>query len=256
MYCDMYNEFLTFAIELANEAGKFIRPHAGKAGHQNAKSAKDFVTEMDLQSENLIIEKIKTQFPTHNIFSEEIGRIKGSDDYEWVIDPIDGTVNYSVDLPFYGVSIALTHRGEPIIGVISLPAFGETFWAAKGEGAYLNGERIKVRETSLSESFVSFGDFAKDGDREANRERINLLNILANEVYRIRMVGTAALSLSYIAAGRLDAAIYRNINYYDIAAGELLIKEAGGVKFTKGHYTYFANAKVANELIDLEVEAL
>lgn len=244
----MYDQYLSFAIELAKEAGQLILSYAGKAGQQTVKSEKDFVTEMDLKAESLIIQRIKEQYPHHKIFSEEIGKIEGTEEFEWVIDPIDGTVNYSVGLPLYGVSIALTYRDEPVVAAISLPALGETFWAAKGEGAFQDGKRLKVRDTNLSEAFVSFGDFAKDGDRESNRERLALLDSLINEVYRIRMVGTAAVSLAYIAAGRLDAAIYLKPNYYDIAAGQLLISEAGGVQKTVGSFTLFANEKVADEL--------
>jgi myo-inositol-1(or 4)-monophosphatase len=245
----MYHQYLSFAIELAKEAGQIILPYAGQAGQQTMKSAKDFVTEMDIKVENFIIRRIREQYPKHRIFSEEAGSIEGIGDFEWVIDPIDGTVNYSVGLPLYGISIALTCRDEPVVAAISLPALGETFWAAKGEGAYLDGKLIKVRDSSLSEAFISFGDFAKDGNIESNKDRMRLLDSIVNEVNRVRMVGTAAFSLAYIAAGRLDAAIYLNPNHYDIAAGQLLVVEAGGSKKIAGKYTIFANDKVAQELI-------
>jgi myo-inositol-1(or 4)-monophosphatase len=247
----MYKQYLSFAIELAKEAGQYILPHAGKAGQQTLKSTKDFVTEMDLEVESLIIKRIRDQYPNHKIFSEEAGKIKGSEDFEWVIDPIDGTVNYSVGLPLYGVSIALTYQDDPVVAVISLPALGEMFWAAKGEGAFQDGKPIHVRDVNLSEAFVSFGDFAKDGNKESNIERIALLNSLVNEVYRIRIIGTAAVTLAYLAAGRLDAAIYLNPNFYDIAAGQLLITEAGGSQMKIGKYTIFSNKKAMDELNQL-----
>ncbi|MDR4950496.1 inositol monophosphatase family protein [Neobacillus cucumis] len=162
----MDNQYLSFAIKLANEVGQLILPNAGIAGQQTMKSEKDFVTEMDLKAEKLIIDRIKEQYPQHHIFSEEIGRIEGTEEFEWVIDPIDGTVNYSMGLPFYGISIALIKNKEPIVAAISLPALGEIFWAAKGEGAILNGRTIKVRDADISEAFVSFGDFARDGNIE------------------------------------------------------------------------------------------
>jgi len=252
----VYNQYLLFAIELAKEAGELILPHSGNPGRQTMKSEKDFVTEIDLKAENYIIQRIREQYPNHQIFSEEIGSIEGTEEFRWVIDPIDGTVNYSVGLPFYGISIALTYRDEPIVAAISLPALGETFWAAKGEGAFQDGKRIKVRDVDLSEAFISFGDFARDGNKETNIERLRVLNSLVNKVYRIRMVGSAAISLAYIAAGRLDAAIYLRPNHYDIAAGQLLVSEAGGMQMVVGDYTFFATNKVADELTDLDILCL
>lgn len=247
----MYKQYLSFATELAKDAGKFILLNAGQAGQQTLKSEKDFVTEMDVKVESFIIHRIKEKYPDHRIFSEEVGIIEGSGDYEWVIDPFDGTVNYSVGVPLYGVSIALTYQGDLIVAAISLPALGELFWAAKGEGAFQDGKPIKVRTTELSESFVSIGDFSKDEDKESNRESMNLLDSIVNEVFRIRIVDTAAVTLAYIAAGRLDAAIYLNPNRYDIAAGQLLISEAGGTQMMVGKYTIFATNKVAEELMNL-----
>ena len=247
----MYKSYLDFAIELGKEAGQFIVPHAGKAGQQTVKAAKDFVTEMDIQVENLIIRRLKEKYPTHRVFSEEAGNIGGTEDFEWVIDPIDGTVNYSVGIPLYGVSIALTYLGDPVVAVISLPGLDELFWAAKGEGTFLNGQPIQVRDVSLAEAFVSVGDFAKDGNKESNRERLLLLDNIVNDVYRIRMIGTAAVTLAYIAAGRLDAAIYLNPNWYDVAAGQLLITEAGGIQSRAGSHTIFATNKIVDELKSL-----
>jgi myo-inositol-1(or 4)-monophosphatase len=247
----MYKQYLSFAKKLAKDAGQFILPQAGKAGKQTKKSSKDFVTEMDIRVESFIIYRIREKYPDHSIFSEEVGTISGGGDFEWVIDPIDGTVNYSVGLPLYGVSISLSYKGEPVVATISLPALGELFWASKGKGAFQNGKPIKIRTTALSESFVSLGDFSKDGDKESNKERMQLLDNIVNEVYRIRMVGTAAVTLAYIAAGRLDAAIYLTPNRYDVEAGQLLISEAGGTKKTVGKYTIFANNKVANEMMNL-----
>lgn len=248
---DMYNEYLPFMIKLAKDAGEFILPHAGKAGQQTVKAAKDFVTDMDLRVEKFVIDRIQEQYPNHRIFSEEAGSISGTEDFEWVIDPIDGTINYSIGFPLYGVSIALTYQGEPVVAAISLPALGELFWAVKGEGAFLNGEQIRVRDVDLSESFLSFGDFAKDGDKKSNEERLVMLSKIVNEVYRVRIIGTAAVTLPYIAAGRWDAVIYRGPQYYDIAAGQLIIAEAGGLEADLGEYKIFSNSKVAPQLIKL-----
>ncbi len=247
----MYKQYLPFAIELAKEAGEFIFPHAGKAGRQTLKAAKDFVTEMDVKVEKLIIQRIQDQYPEHRIFSEEAGSIDGKADLEWVIDPIDGTINYSVGVPLYGVSIALTFQNQPVVAAISLPALGETYWAAKGEGAFQDGKPLKVRKAGLSEAFVSIGDFAKDGNTETNQERLNTIAHFVNDIYRLRMIGTAAVTLAYIASGRLDLGVYYKPNFYDIAAGELIIAEAGGTKKTAGNYTVFGHPQTAEQLIAL-----
>ncbi|TCP27796.1 myo-inositol-1(or 4)-monophosphatase [Scopulibacillus darangshiensis] len=247
----MYKQYLYFAKNLAEKAGQFIRLYAGKAGKVTLKSDKDFVTEMDLQVESFIIHHIKEQYPDHRIFSEEAGFVGGSGDFEWIIDPIDGTVNYSVGMPLYGVSIALTYKGDTVVAAISLPALEELFWAAKGEGAFQDGKQIKVRTTALSESFVSLGDFSKEGDRESNKERLILMDNIVNDVFRIRIIGTAAATLAYIAAGRLDAAIYLNPKRYDIAAGQLLVAEAGGIQRSAGEFEVFSNNKLSYELTNL-----
>ncbi|WP_053363468.1 inositol monophosphatase family protein [Bacillus sp. FJAT-27251] len=244
----MYQDYLSFAIDLGKEAGEFIKPFAGKAGGETLKAAKDFVTEMDLKVEALIIDRITTKYPDHRIFSEEAGAVGGQSDFEWVIDPIDGTINYSMGVPLYGVSIALTYKNEPVVAVISLPGLNEVYWASKGGGTYKDGERVSVRDASLAESFISHSDFAKDGNKDTNVQRLDTLGKIVNDVYRVRIIGTAAVTLSYIAAGRLDAAIYTNPEYYDVAAGELLITEAGGIKGGAGPYTIFGQKQAVNGL--------
>jgi myo-inositol-1(or 4)-monophosphatase len=122
----MWNEYLSFAKQLVEECGKMIKPYAGNAGTQTLKSSTDFVTEMDLAAEDWMIKRIQERYPEHRIFSEEVGSIGDSSDFEWVIDPIDGTVNYSKGLPLYGISLALVHRGQTVVSAISLPALGET----------------------------------------------------------------------------------------------------------------------------------
>ena len=244
----MYEEYTAFAIELGKEAGAFLRPNAGKAGGQTMKAAKDFVTEMDIKVEELIIKRIQEKYPEHSIFSEEAGKIEADSDYEWIIDPIDGTINYSIGVPQYGVSIALTYKGDPVVGVIELPGLNETYWASKEGGAFKDGEPIHVRDVPLSESFISHSDFAKDGNKEANVQRLELLGKIVNDVYRVRIIGTAAVTLAYIAAGKWDAALYMSPAFYDIAAGQLLVTEAGGVITTAGPYTMFGQKQAADAL--------
>jgi myo-inositol-1(or 4)-monophosphatase len=241
----MWDTYLTFMIELIKEAGEMIKPNAGRSGKQVQKLKKDLVTDMDLAVERLIVERIREKYPEHRIFSEEMGELGVSGDFEWVIDPIDGTVNYSRGLPLYGISIALAYKDEPVVAAIALPAFDELFWAVKGGGAFLDGKQIRVREVEPSDAFVSFGDFDKEGNAEQNNQRIALLGSIINDVYRIRMVGSAAISLPYIADGRLDAAIYWNPNRYDVLGGELMLTEAGAMKYTINGWTVYASKAVA-----------
>lgn len=243
--------FLPFMLELAAESGKMILPYAGNAGEETLKSKADFVTEMDLKVEKYIIDEILQRYPDHRIFSEEAGVLGESKEYEWVIDPIDGTVNYSPGLPFYGISIALCYQDECIAGVITLPALRETFWAVKGNGTFMNGKKVVMREAEISDAYVSFGDFSKEGNRQSNAHRLAAFGNLINEVYRIRMIGSAAVTLSYIAAGRLDAAVYVRPNRYDVAAGELLITESGGTWLEREGYTIYGKEKIVQELMDL-----
>jgi myo-inositol-1(or 4)-monophosphatase len=244
----MWDDYLSFAIKLTQECGKMIEPHAGNAGTQTLKSQKDIVTDMDIAAENWIVKRIQEHYPDHRIFSEEVGSIGDFGDFEWVLDPIDGTVNYAVGLPFYGISLALVHCGQTVVSVTSLPALGETFWAALGGGAFFNGKKIQVRDVSLTGAFISFGDFSKDGNSQSNHHRLAALSAIVNDVFRIRMVGSAALSLAYIACGRLDAAIYVRPNRYDVVGGMLLLQEAGGIQCEKAGYTIYGNANVTESL--------
>jgi len=243
--------YLPFMLELAAESGKIILPFAGNAGEETLKSKSDFVTEMDLKVEKYIIDQILQRYPEHRIYSEEAGMLGDSKEFEWIIDPIDGTVNYSTGLPFYGISIALCYKDECIAGVITLPALRETFWAVKGKGTFMNGKKVEMRECGISNAYVSFGDFSKEGNIQSNAHRLAAFGNLINEVYRIRMVGSAAVTMSYIAAGRLDAAVYVRPNRYDVAAGELLILEAGGTWLKSEGYTIYGKEHLAKELVEL-----
>jgi myo-inositol-1(or 4)-monophosphatase len=247
----MWTNYLLFTVGLAKECGELIRPFAGNAGKRSEKTKTDFATEMDLEAERFIIERIQNQYPDHRIYSEEIGSIGDSSDFEWVIDPIDGTVNYSLGLPLYGISIALAYRDETVVSAITIPVSGETYWVTKGGGAFHDGDPIGVREVDSQEAFVSFPDFSKVGNHKSNMHRMAALSSIINDVYRVRMIGSAAISLAYIAAGKLDAALYVRPNRYDVLAGELLLQEAGGVKMEKEGYTVYGSKKAAHGITNL-----
>ncbi len=217
---------LNFASNLARDAGRILDEYAGRARVMN-KGVIDLVTEADLAVERFIIEKIRTHYPRHAILAEESGVTEVAQaEYKWVIDPLDGTTNYAHGYPCYCVSIALEYQGALNIGVIYDPTRDELFAAEKGLGATLNGRRMRVSETeSLSRALVCTGFPYNVCDRhDFTREWRNFtLN-----AHGIRRDGSAALDLAYVAAGRFDGFWEDGLNAWDMAAGALLVQEAGG----------------------------
>ncbi len=217
-------------VELAKKAGEVIEVGFSASKTVNEKSsAMDIVTEYDTRVEDLLIDEIKKSYPDHLILGEEheylgegaFGELIPTKGYLWVIDPIDGTLNFASGIPLLAVSIALFYSGEPIAGVVYNPLINEMFVAQKGMGATLNNQRIQVKETeSMEKSMI--------GVSVARRKQDTELLKLADRVGGMRALGTAAIALAYVAAGRLDAYWERNLKLWDIAAGMLLIQEAGG----------------------------
>jgi myo-inositol-1(or 4)-monophosphatase len=190
------------------------------------KQQHDFATEVDRQSEQIIIDTIRQAYPRHGILAEESGKHSG-DETVWIIDPLDGTTNYIHGLPHFAVSIAIQHKGRIEHGLIFDPIRQETFIASRGEGARLNDRRIRVsNRTGLPDSLLGTGfpfrEFAFLGPY------LNILKTLIPAVAGIRRAGSAALDLAYVAAGRLDGFWEFGLAPWDIAAGALLIQEAGG----------------------------
>jgi myo-inositol-1(or 4)-monophosphatase len=222
-------EFLNAAVEAARRSQEVILDNLGRLskGDVSLKQASDFVTRVDKESEHVIIQTIKERFPQHFFLSEE--SLKDTENtYRWIIDPLDGTTNYIHGFPMFAVSIALEHKGEIILGVVLDPLRDELFTAEKGCGAYLNGSPIRVSTASvLSECLLATGfPFRK-------KDMIDLyLQAFRNIFLRvsgIRRAGSAALDLAYLAAGRCDGFFELGLSPWDIAAGSILIKEAGGI---------------------------
>lgn len=264
----MYDRFAGVAEAAAREAGQLIRERIGQAKEVGEKASNfDLVTEVDKQSEAVIRTELLAAFPEHKILGEE-GVAPGSQasaealskalsaEYLWIVDPIDGTTNFVHGFPGCTVSIALAHRGEVIVGVIYDPLRDEMFSASRNQGAYLNGNRIAVsQEDSLQTSLLATGF---PGDKEWARE-INLRGIAAlSPICRnIRAAGSAALHLAYVACGRLSGFWEIDLNAWDLAAGSLLVQEAGGaVTDTEGE-TYSldvrhiaaTNGRIHDELV-------
>jgi myo-inositol-1(or 4)-monophosphatase len=191
------------------------------------KSDKDLVTEADVAVEKFICSRIAERFPSHSILGEESGHTAG-DDNCWIIDPIDGTTSFVHHQPFYSVSIALRQGGEITLGAVYAPVLGELFIAAKGQGAMLNGKPIRVSACErLSESVLGTGFACLRSDKQDNN--LPVFNKLMPIIRGVRRFGSAAVDLCYVACGRLDGFWELNLNIYDIAAGKIILEEAGGV---------------------------
>ncbi len=224
----MMNPFLKTAVQAAKIAGQIHRKHYGHVRHIRFKSKNklNLVTEVDQQCEKEVLSLLKRRFPAHNFWGEESGRQKNQSEFTWLVDPLDGTTNYAHAYPFFCCSIALTRKWEPLVGVIYDALRNECFTAEKGRGAFLNGKKLSVSKTStLAESLVSTG-FAY-AVRETHYNLDNFRKFVLT-TQGVRRDGSAAMNLAYVAAGRFDGFWERGIQAWDMAAGVLMVKEAGG----------------------------
>lgn len=218
--------YLETAVEIAHEAGSLLANYFERRVPFNVKGEFDLITEADKASEQLIVERLRTHFPTHAIVAEEGGGVDSTSEFRWYVDPLDGTTNFAHGFPIFNVTLGLTRGGEPIAGVVYDPIRRETFAAERGGGAYLNSRRIRVSGTpNISQSLSSTGF-------PSRKRRFNL-NIyyyyqLAMASHGVRRTGSAAIDLAYVAAGRLDFFWEFGLKPWDMAAGILLVQEAGG----------------------------
>lgn len=222
-------KFLDVARKAAYGGGEILKKHWGKLSHVRHKNIEgDLVTEADNESEDRIIAIIQKEYPQHQVLSEESGIHQAKDqDYLWVIDPLDGTTNYTHQFPLVAVSIALYHKGHPLIGVVYNPISEEFFEAEKDQGAKLNGQPIHVSSVGkLQDSLLATG-FAYNR-RETEDNNYAEFCHLTNSCQGVRRAGSAALDLAYVACGRLDGHWEIGLKPWDVAAGALLITEAGG----------------------------
>lgn len=216
--------FKSVALSAAKSAEKILLKHYGRKIKAIEKPNKSLVAKADLEANRIIINTIKKYFPTHSILSEETGFEDKKSDYKWVIDPLDGTHNFLHGINLFGTSIALERDGEVILGVMHFPVLGMTAVAEKGKGAFLNGKKLRVSgKSSLSHAFILF-EFAF-----SNRtEKIGFLERLMNKPLDIRDFGSAIYDLLLVASGQADAHVIYSTYEWDVAAGFLLVKEAGG----------------------------
>jgi len=254
---------LNFAMQTAREAGAILVDRLGRALQVSNKGDIDLVTEADLASEKLIIERIKSHYPRHAILAEESGDtaglplVSGNSEWKWIIDPLDGTTNYAHGYPCFCVSIALERAGKIEVGVIYDPMRDEMFAAERGQGATLNERRLRVSTVDDLNSAMLCTGFPYNV-----RERPNFARDFANftmAAQAVRRDGSAAIDLAYLACGRFDGFWEDGLNAWDVAAGVLLIEEAGGrvTDFTDGKLDIYtprvlaSNGLIHNQMIQV-----
>jgi myo-inositol-1(or 4)-monophosphatase len=244
---------LDFAIQTARDAGRVLAEKFGRALEVSNKGDIDLVTEADVAAERLIVERIRSYHPRHAILAEESGATARDDQpsaYKWIVDPLDGTTNYAHGYPCFCVSIALEQAGEIILGVIYDPTRDELFAAERGEGATLNGRRIRVSDVEDLNSALVCTGFPYDV-----RERGDFARHFHNFIMHsqgVRRDGSAALDLAYVAAGRFDGFWEEGLRAWDVAAGKILVEEAGGrvSRYDGSHFSvYQAPILASNDLV-------
>ena len=246
-------------VDIAKEVGFFIRTERIKFNYDNVeiKGVNDLVSYVDKTSEKLIVEKLM-QLPIDAGFMVEENTISEKKEYNWIVDPLDGTTNFVHGIPSYAISIALEYKGEIISGVVYEVSRNECFWAFTNGGAFLNGIPISVsKQKNLSESLIATG--FPIFNFEKIKSFLVCLEYLMRNTHGVRRIGAAAVDLCYVACGRVDAFFEYNLNPWDVAAGSLIVKEAGGTvcDFKKEDNWLFGKEIIAtNSSIKTEFENL
>jgi myo-inositol-1(or 4)-monophosphatase len=259
-------EFVTTAEQIARDAGALLREFYAKGVETEYKGDVDLVTEADRASEKLIVSRLHAVFPEHGIVGEEGTRDQMSGEYRWYVDPLDGTTNFAHGFPVFCVSMGLERRrpgqaadsdGELVAGVVYDPLRDELFSALRGNGATLNGRKIRVSPTKyLSESLVATGF---PSHKRHNNPNIHFYQQFTLRSHGVRRAGSAALDLAYVACGRIDAYWEFNLNPWDTSAGALLVAEAGGTVTDFGGGPFQLNSRevlatngpLGNEMLEL-----
>lgn len=238
---------LTIAVRAARKAGNLIAKNyeTPDAVEASQKGTNDFVTNVDRDAEHLIIDVIRKSYPQHSIVSEERGELIGEDrDVQWVIDPLDGTANFIKRFPHFSVSIAVRIKGRTEVAVVYDPMRNELFTATRGQGAQLNGYRLRGTNAKDLDGTILATGFPFKVKQHAT-PYINIVGKLFTQCADFRRTGSAALDLAYVAAGRVDGFFEIGLKPWDFAAGELLVREAGGLvtDFVGGH-NHFGSGNV------------
>lgn len=222
-------DYRDVALRLVAEGGVVLKQFWGNLSDiRNKDFCGDLVTEADKESERRILDILSREFPSHEVLAEESGgQASGHSPFLWVIDPLDGTTNYAHQFPFVAISVALLYQGNPVVGVVFNPILNDLFQAVEGQGSLWNGKPIKVsRIDNLEQSLLASG-FAYDRNQTADNNYAEFCH-LTSLTQGVRRAGAASLDMVYVAAGRFDGYWERGIKPWDIAAGTLLVREAGG----------------------------
>ena len=219
----------------------------------------DYVTASDKKVEKILIEELQKARPDYSILSEEIGEINNDESFRWIIDPIDGTSNFLHGIPHFAISVGLEHNKEIICGIVYDPIKDEMFIAEKGNGAYMNNQRMRVSSRSKLKDCIIFSGGPRYGSENKELVFKEYKKFSSKVNIAIRKFGSASLDMAYVAAGRSDGFWQRDLNYWDIAAGIILVKESGGfVTDFEGKYRYLqnktilvTNSKINNEMIEV-----
>ena len=237
---------LNIAIRAAHHAGDFIVRKINKLPDLKVevKAVNDYVSDVDRQAERLIIEDLLKAYPGHGILAEESGTLEGKDEYRWIIDPLDGTTNYLHGFPHYAVSIACEHQGRLTHGVVYDPFKQELFTASRGDGATLNKRRIRVSGLKTVQGALLATGFPFKHPDQLD-DFLKTFKAFFHKASDVRRAGAAALDLAYVAAGRLDGYWESGLNAWDIGAGALIVREAGGlVTDFSGEANFLENGEV------------
>ncbi|MBI3724128.1 inositol monophosphatase [bacterium] len=221
---------MEFAIDIAREAGRIMMDGLGRRPRVSKKSQRELVTEVDEACERHVIARIRAAFPDHDYFAEEGSRREQKKSpYRWIVDPLDGTTNYAHGIPLFSISLGLEKAGEIAGGVVFAPYLNEMFFATKGQGAFLNSRTIPIHvsETDAIPEAVLATGFAYVLNQTPNTNLENFVRV-TREARATRRFGSAALDLAYVACGRYDGFWEMHLKAYDVAAGALLVREAGG----------------------------
>ena len=252
---------LNIAVRAARTAGNLIARNIGQQDtfEVATKNKDDLVTSIDKQCEKVIVDTLLKSFRDHGILAEEGGILGNSDsEYQWIIDPIDGTTNFVQGIPHCGVSIALRHSGKTEIGVVFDPMLNEMFTAARGSGAFLNGHRIRVGSRDSLDGAI-IGTAFPTRYRDRMDAYLKLFTRLIGSCADVRRMGSASLDLCYVACGRFDGYLEQGLKAWDFAAGDLILREAGGIvtdfmgepNYVKSGNVVSGNPKVLRALLQV-----
>jgi len=250
-------DHLQTAMNIAREAGALLSQFFERRIGFELKGEFDLVTEADRASENLVLERLHSYFPSHNIVAEESGLHEKASEYCWYVDPLDGTTNFAHGFPVFNVTLALERAGELICGVIFDPVRQEMFSAERGSGAFLNNRRIQVSACPRVEEALLATGFPSRKRHESTN--VHFFHQVSMVTHGIRRAGSAAIDLAYVASGRLDGFWEFGLNPWDMAAGILLVQEAGGIVSDmkgrppnlRGRHILADNGKIHQAVLDI-----